>query len=302
MAQRPNWMKPEPASPESFSCLQRGCARVLAVFFVLAGVVLMTAPPAYAWGRQAHQLADDWAIGTLPPNLRNYYQSNRGFILNHANDPEEWMKKDRYEQMRHYIYLNKYGIFPYLELPHTYKVAVQKYGLKHITRNGVLPWQVGEYSLKLTNAFRARDWEQVRLNSAALAFYIADAHDPLHTTQNYDGQLTGQTGLGMRFGTELVERYSHFFMFRPDNAAKVNDPTEHAFQTVLEANTWVNQIVLADLVTQNGLPGYTDAYYDAFYSRVGSTAMKEISQAAHDIGSYWYTAWLNAGRPELPGQ
>lgn len=302
MAEKQNWMKLESASPESLSRLQRGCARVLAMFFVLAGVALMTAPSAYAWGREAHRLADDWAIGTLPPNLRNYYQANRGFILNHANDPEEWMKKDRYEQMRHYIYLNKYGIFPYLELPHSYKAAVEKYGLKHITRNGVLPWQVGEYSLKLTNAFRARDWEQVRLNSAAVAFYIADAHDPLHTTQNYDGQLTGQTGLGMRFGTELVERYSHFFMFRPDNATKVSDPTEHAFQMLLEANTWVNQIVLADLVTQNGLPGYTDAYFDAFYSRVGSTAMKEISEAAHDIGSYWYSAWLNAGRPELPGQ
>ncbi|TAM81834.1 MAG: hypothetical protein EPN47_10505 [Acidobacteria bacterium] len=294
-------MNLEPASAESVPCPEKNWVRVLALIFVLAGVAFMTAPPLYAWGRQAHQLADDWAVGTLPANLRNYYQSNRNFILNHANDPEEWMKKDRYEQMRHYIYLNKYGMFPHLELPHSYKAAVDKYGLKHITRNGVLPWQIGEYSLKLTNAFRARDWEQVRLNSAALAFYVAEAHDPLHTTQNYDGQMTGQAGLEMRFGTELVERYSHFFMFRPENAARVNDPTEHAFQMILEANTWVNQIVLADLVAQEGLRGYTDAYFDAFYSRVGSTAMKEISEAAHDIGSYWYSAWFNAGRPELSG-
>jgi hypothetical protein len=301
MSPEPNRTKLEPASPEPVPCSQRDSVRVLAVLFALVAIALAVAPPAFAWGRQAHRLADDWAIGTLPANIRNYYQSNRSFILNHANDPEEWTKKDRYERMRHYIYLNKYGMFPYLELPHSYKAAVKKYGLRHITRNGVLPWQIGEYSLKLTNAFRAHDWEQVRLNSAALAFYVADAHDPLHTTQNYDGQLTGQTGLEMRFGAELVERYSHFFMFRPDRAVKVSDPTEHAFEMILEANTWVNQIVLADIVAQYGLPGYTDAYFDAFYSRVGSTAMKEISEAAHDIGSYWYAAWLNAGRPELPG-
>ena len=204
--------------------------------------------------------------------------------------------------MRHYIYLNKYGMFPYLELPHTYKVAVRRYGLGHITHNGVLPWQIGEYSLKLTNAFRAKDWKQVQLDSAALAFYVADAHDPMHTTENYDGQMTGQNGLGRRFGFELVERYSHFFMFRPDNASKVNDPTERAFQMILESNTWVDQIVLADLVALEGQRGYTDQYFDSFYSRVGSTAMKEISEAAHDIGSYWYSAWLNAGSPELPRQ
>ncbi|HEX5413506.1 MAG TPA: hypothetical protein VFZ27_16760 [Terriglobia bacterium] len=274
---------------------------MLAVFFLLAGLALVTGRPAFAWGPQAHRLADDWAIGTLPPNLRTYYQSNRNFILDHANDPEEWVKKDRYEEMRHYIYLDKYGTFPYLDLPHSYKAAVKKYGVRHITHNGVLPWQVGEYSLKLTNAFRAHDWEQVKLNSAALAFYVADAHNPLHTTQNYNGQMTGQAGLQVRFGDELVERYSHFFMFRPDNASKVSDPTERAFQMILEANTWVDQIILADLVAQQGRSGYTDAYFDAFYSRVGSTAMKEISEAAHDIGSYWFSAWLNAGRPDLPG-
>lgn len=298
MLQMPNWTN---RKPQAILLRRRALIRVLSGLFVVVAAVLWTVLPACAWGPQAHRLADDWAIGTLPANLQNYYHLNRSFILEHATDPEKWMKKDRYEKMRHYIFLDKYGMFPYLELPHSYKVAVKKYGLKHITRNGVLPWQIGEYSLKLTNAFRAHDWKQVKLDSAALAFYVADAHDPLHTTQNYNGQLTGQAGLERRFGSELVDRYSHFFMYRPDAATKVKDPTEYAFQMVLEAHTWVDQIILADRLALGSQPGYTDDYYDRFYSRVGTTAMKEISQAAHDIGSYWYTAWLNAGRPELPG-
>jgi hypothetical protein len=291
----------QPACRKPAPCPQAGDVRLLALVFAVLAIALVTATPAFAWGPQAHRLVDDWAIGTLPPNLRNYFQANRNFIVNHANDPEAWIKKDRYERMRHYIYLDKYGTFPYLDLPHSYKAAVRKYGMKHITHNGVLPWQIGEYSLKLTNDFRVRDWEKVKLDSAALAFYVADAHDPMHTAQNDDGQMTGQTGLGMRFGNELVERYSHFFMYRPDSAVKVSDPTEHAFQMALESHTWVDQIILADLLAQDKLPGYTDAYFDAFYSRVGSTAMKEISEAAHDVGSYWYSAWLIAGRPQLPG-
>jgi hypothetical protein len=301
MLRNPSWMKLEPASSKYIPCGERDYVRVLIVLVALAAAVPATTP-AYAWGPQAHRLADDWAIGTLPANLRNYLQSNRNFILAHANDPEKWMKKDRYERMRHYIFLNKYGMFPYRDLPHSYKAAVNKYGLKHITRNGVLPWQIGEYSLKLTNAFKAHDWQQVKLDGAALAFYVADAHDPLHTTQNYNGQFTGQDGLERRFGTDLVERYSHFFMFRPDSASKVNDPTEYAFQMILGSHTWVDQIILADLQALATRPGYTDDYFDRFYSQVGSTAMKEISEAAHDIGSYWYSAWLNAGSPELPRQ
>jgi hypothetical protein len=302
MSQKTNWMKPEFSSHEIILRPYREGVRGLAVLFVLVAAVLAAAPPAGAWGPQAHRLADDWAIATLPANLRNYFQSNRSFILNHANEPEEWMKKDRYERMRHYIFLDKYGTFPYPELPHNYKAAVNKFGLGRITRTGVLPWQIGEYSLKLTNAFRVREWKQVQLDSAALAFYVADAHDPLHTMQNYDGQLTGQNGLEKRFGSGLVERYSHFFMFRPDSASRVNDPTEYAFKMILEAHTWADQIVLADLVALDGQQGYTDDYFDAFYSRVGSTAMKEISEAAHDIGSFWYSAWLNGGSPELPGR
>jgi hypothetical protein len=58
-----------------------------------------------------------------------------------------------------------------------------------ISRDGMLPWQIGEYSLRLTKAMKAGDWDEVKLHAASLAHYLADAHDPLHTTQNYDGQL-----------------------------------------------------------------------------------------------------------------
>jgi len=293
-------MKPVPPISERLPRLHRVFFQALVTLALLACVSLSTSRPVYAWGPDAHRLCNDWAIGTLPPGLRGFFQANRSFILAHSNDPDTWEKKDRYEKMRHYIFLDKYGLFPYLDLPHSYKMAVNKYGAGRLARNGVLPWQIGEYSLKLTVAMKAGKWEEAKADAAALGFYVADAHDPLHTTRNYDGQLTDQTGLEARFGEGLVGRYSHFFIFRPDDAAKINDPTEHAFQMALEANTWVSQIIWADRRSVADLPGYTDDYYDRFYSRIGSTAMREISEAAHDVGSYWYTAWLNAGRPATP--
>lgn len=266
------------------------------------GLILTTPPSAFAWGPTAHRLANRWAIATLPPELRGFFEANRQFLIDHANDPDAWMAKDTFERKRHYIYLDKYGFFPYLNLPHSYKAATEEYFKIRINRDGLLPWNIGDYSLRLTNAFKTQDWEQVKLVAAALGHYVADADDPLHTTQNYDGQLTKQPGLAERFEIRLIDRFSNFFIVAPQDAAKIDDPTEYAFQMVLESNTWVDHIILEDRRALEGLDSYSEDYFDRFYAQVGSTAMKKINDAAHDIGSYWYTAWVNAGRPQLPAK
>jgi hypothetical protein len=254
----------------------------------------------YAWGPAAHRLVNNWAVATLPPAVRPFFEERRSFLVDHADDPDDWIKKDPYERSRHYIYLDKYGLFPYIELPYSYKAAIAKYGGRRISRNGILPWQIGEYSLRLTNDLRSGSWDDARLDAAVLAHYVADAHDPLNTTQNFDGQLTDQAGLSKRFGSNLVDRYTNFFMFHPEEAGKVDDATSYAFTMCLESNTWVDRILWADWRSRSGLADYTDEYFDRFYTQIGSTATQEINSAAHDTGSYWYSAWLNAGQPALP--
>ena len=285
----------------SFGALSKAACRFAGLGLILP-LWLLTGRAGYAWGPSAHRLVNGWAVQTLPPEIRGFFEANRQYLIDHANDPATWIEKDRYERKRHYVYLDKYGIFPYPNLPHYFKPAVEQYGSGQINRHGVLPWQIGEYSLRLTNALKSQNWEEAKLDAAVLGHYIADAHNPLQTTQNYDGQLTRQAGLADRFGARLIDRYNNFFFFRPGEATKINDPTEHAFQACLEAHTWVEQIVLWDRRSAEGLPDYTDEYFDRFYSQVGSTAAREINEAAHDAGSYWYTAWLNAGRPALPGR
>ena len=268
----------------------------------LLALYLFSAESMLAWGPVAHDVVTTWAIQTLPPEIRSFFENNRQFLIEHANDPDELMKTDRYERMRHYVYLDKYGTFPYPSLPHNYIQAKEKFMTSRISRDGMLPWQIGEFSLRLTKAMKAGNWEEAKLNAANLAHYLADAHDPLHTTTNYDGQLTVQTGLSSRFDIHLFERYSKLFIMHPDAADKIDDPTEYAFQRCLESNVWVNLILWSDLRAREGLADYTDEYYDRFYNRVGPTVVHEINDAAHDVGSYWYTAWLNAGRPQLPAR
>lgn len=242
----------------------------------------------------------DWAIQTLPEPLRGYFQAYSKDILSHANDPELWIKKDRYEAARHHIFLDAYGNFPYLTLPHSYQEAIRHYGSHRVARNGTLPWQIGAFSLRLTDDIKAQNWNKAMTDASVLSYYVTEAHDPLQTTQNYNGQLTAETGLAARFGKDLVRHYKNFIIFRSVPAQKIEDPTEYAFKIVLEANTWVDRILLADRDALDELPAYNEDYFDRFYTAVGSIVIQELSGAAHDIGSYWYTAWLNAGEPPLP--
>jgi len=91
-----------------------------------------------------------------------------------------------------------------------------------------------------------------------------------------------------------------FFFIRPNDAVYISDPTDHAFETCLSAHSWLESIMLADRRARAGLPDHTDQYYDRFYNQAGAILVRQLSDAASDVGSYWLTAYRNAGSPPLP--
>jgi len=263
-------------------------------------ISLLLAANVGAWGASAERLIASKAFDTLPPDLRAFYDANRDRITAMVTDPMDSLANNPKELRYHVIYLNRYQPFPFDSLPRTYKKAVGKYGLSKIEANGVLPWQIGVYSAKLTDAFKQRNWDDVRLNSALLAYYVAEAHDPFNTTDNTEGQRTDQLGVNNRFGTNLVDRFSLFFPMHANDAYYINDPTDNAFEDCLSAHSWLQIVLLADRRSRAGLPDYTDEYYDRFYNQVGAVLIRQLTDAATSVGAYWLTAWTNAGKPSLP--
>lgn len=275
--------------------------RVLHLLLLLS--ILVSVPSRVAaWGRNAHKLVVNQAIDTLPQDIRGFFESNRALLLQHVIDPLDAVAKTPTEKRNDHLYLDKYGRFPYDALPHNYKAAVEKYGKSKVQSNGLLPWQIGVYSQKLTEDLKTGHWEEAKLDAAILANYVADAHDPFSTTENFDGKLTAQAGVNERFGTTLIDRYSSFFPMRPNDAAFINDPTDHAFDVCLGSHSWLEPILLADrnAYIAGKSYSYNDEYYDRFYNQAAAILIRQLSEASTDVGSYWVTAWTNAGRPQLP--
>ncbi|HTS12646.1 MAG TPA: hypothetical protein VMH00_11050 [Candidatus Limnocylindrales bacterium] len=278
-------------------------SRIIVTLGVAATLVLVfTLPASFAWGENGERLVTNKAIDTLPQEMGSFFEANRQYLVQHVTDAGELDAKIAADEHKNFIELDHYGAYPYSALPRVYTAAVAKYGRHTLDTYGLLPWQIGLYSKKLTDAFQAHQWPEAKVSAAALAHYVAAAHDPFNTTINFDGKLSGQPGVRGRFDTGLVDRYQLFFFVKPNEAAFVSDPTDYAFEMAISAHSWLENVLIADRRAHAGLEGYTDTYYDRFYAQAGAVLVRQLSDASTDIGSYWMTAWINAGRPALPSE
>jgi hypothetical protein len=268
---------------------------------LLLAILFLALPSSFGWGENAERMIVDKAVDTLPEEMQPFFRANRSYLIQHVTDPLEAEARTPAEQPKGFIALDHYGPFPFTALPRTYTAAVAKYGRRSLDAHGVLPWQIGLYSKKLTDAFRAHNWDDARISAALLAHFVAAAHDPFKSTVDSDGLLLNQQGVNQRFSFGLVDRYQRFFFLKPNEAAFVRDPTEHAFEMSLDAHSWLENVLLADRRAHEGLSGYTNEYYDRFYAQAGAVLIRQLSDASTDLGSYWMTAWINAGRPQLAG-
>jgi hypothetical protein len=284
----------------SRNVLRRDAFRVC--LLIVGCCALLRSSTVFGWGPRAHRIVCEKAIEGLPPEMKGFFAANRAYLIEHSWDAEKLATTNRAEAVRHYIYFDRYGKYPFLLLPHNYIMARQQHGGMKLNKNGILPWYVGEYHLRLTEAFRSRNWDSVRVTSAWLAHYVADVTDPFHLTENYNGQLSGQTGIGDRMGSGLFDRYANFLLLRPGRIEYLKDPTENAFQIGLQNYVWVDNFLLADRLAFEAAGRYNEDYFERLYNEIGSVVSREISEAIENVGSYWYTAWVNAGKPPLPPQ
>lgn len=273
--------------------MSRRVCLVLASLLLAIGLVLSSS---YGWGQSAERLITNKAVDTLPDEMLPFFEANRQFLVEHVTSPEGVKPEDHTD----FIQLDHYGQFPFSALPRSYSMASLKYTKRVLVQYGVLPWQIGIESAKLTDNFRAHEWGEAKLSAAALAHFVAAADDPFNTTVNFDGHLSDQPGVNQRYNTGLIDRYQLFFFVKANQASYIPEPTERAFDMCLEAHSWLENILLADRRAHQGLTDYGDDYYDHFYAQAGAVLIRQLSDASTDVGSYWMTAWINAGRPQLP--
>ncbi len=179
---------------------------------------------AEAWGFFAHRLINRLAVFTLPPDMVGFYKANIDYLTTNATRPDSRRMVVPGEAPRHFLDVDVYGDSAVYKLPRSYADAVARYSEDSLLRHGIVPWQVARMKNQLTAAFQAHDTDRILHLSADLGHYIADACVPLHTTHNYNGQLTGQRGIHALWESRLPELLSSGYDFFTGPAPYLEQP------------------------------------------------------------------------------
>ena len=278
-----------------------------AVLAALALVALLTPSPAAAWGFETHKFIVSRAIDILPAAIRPFFQANRVFVVEHVIDPDLWRTAGFVDEPpRHFMDIDAYGKYPFSELPRDYDAALAKYGKAMLTKHGLLPWRTAEMSGHLLKAFQdqargaAYAASDIKFFSAIIGHYVADAHVPFHAALNYDGQLSGQNGIHVRFEEDLFVRYQKQLDIPPPPLTPVPNVRDFIFDTLLESYTYVDKVLAADRQAIGDANQYDDRYYAAFFAKVKPILERRISDATSAVASVITSQWEAAGKPDLP--
>ena len=271
---------------------------------------------AFCWGFFGHKKINYFAVFLLPPEMMILYKPNINILEEHATDPDKRRYAVTDEAPRHYIDIDYYGKYPYPSLPHKWKEAVEKFSEDTLNAHGIVPWHVQTMLNRLTAAFRKKDFAAIMKNSAEIGHYIADAHVPLHASSNHNGQLTNQKGIHGFWESRVPELLADKeFDFIIGKAAYLNNPGEFIWNRVLESAKAVDSVLLfeKELTKQfhankkyafeerSGkiIRQYSAAFTIAYNNKLNNMAERRMRQSIFAVASFWYTAWVNAGQPDL---
>jgi hypothetical protein len=289
---------------------------VMKKFIVFVICILLYVETCFCWGFYAHRQINYYAVFLLPPEMIAFYKRHISFLADHAVDPDKRRYAIAEEAPRHFIDIDHYGIHPYDSLPRSWDAAVKKYGEDSLMKYGIGPWWINKIQGRLTKAFIENNPHQILKLSADIGHYLGDAHVPLHASSNHNGQKTDQHGIHGFWESRIPELFAatsfDFIIGRAEYLNKTQDfiwqrvlESALAADTVLKFEKMLSQQVPADqkfaFEERNGLivRQYATRFTSRYHQGLNGMVERRMRQSIFAVASFWYTAWVNAGQPDL---
>ncbi|MBM78749.1 MAG: S1/P1 Nuclease [Crocinitomicaceae bacterium] len=271
------------------------------------------------WGFFAHKRINRMAVFTIPEDdLFHFYKFHIDYLTEHAVDPDKRRYSVEGEAEKHYIDIDHYAKNdedPFDVVPKKWNDAVDKFSKDTLHAYGISPWNIDNYIKKLTFAFKDKDINRILKYSAEIGHYIADAHVPLHTTLNYNGQLTNHKGIHGFWESRVPELFYDNYDFFVGKAEYIQNPLNESWDIVEQSFRAVDSVLTFEQILTDEWPAdrkfsyekrgqvtmkvYSRDFSTEYAKRLNGMQEKRMRASIKSIGSYWYTAWVNAGQPDL---
>jgi len=284
------------------------------VTIVLFSVLIITG----SWGFLVHKTAHQLAIYELPKGMSPFFYRNMDYLVTNATRPDTRRNTDSTEASKHFIDLEMYGTDAANKMPLDWQSAVKLYSKDSLLKYGYVPYHVIYMKGKLTQAFKSGNKDSILFYAADLGHYIEDANVPLHTTANYDGQLSNQKGIHSLWESMIPElEIGNYNLYSSHKATYLKHPETAIWAAVRRAAALVPDVLQKEKEVSLGFTdaqkftvqvrrgreskGYTAEFTKAYAASLENTINEQLIHSANLVADFWYSSWVDAGKPSLAG-
>ncbi|QDW21786.1 zinc dependent phospholipase C family protein [Flavobacterium sp. KBS0721] len=273
-----------------------------------------------SWGIVGHERINKAAVMALPQSLQVFFYNHIDFITQEASVPDirKYALNYKDENPRHYFDMENFGSVD--SIPQTLEAAKKKYDAKFLNDNGILPWYIEDMMVKLTKAFKDKNRAEILFLAADLGHYIGDAHMPLHTSANHDGQLSDQKGIHSLWESRLPELFAKNYKLNVPQAQYYQDVHKATWDMINDTHSLAQPLLDIDKKLRTSTPEgqvfkmdadgkvlkskyntavFSDEYAKKLHEQLNGMVESQMKKAITATASFWYTAWVNAGKPDL---
>ena len=269
--------------------------KLLVSILSLLALTLLTG----SWGWVGHTKISTDAALSYNQQMHDF-STWTSYLAEHSSDADNRKSSDPNEAPRHYIDIDGYISFLYTgQIPQTLDSVVNLYGNAFVYGQGILPWATLTTFDSLQSCFQRHDFERAKYFSADLGHYVGDGHMPLHITQNYNGESTGNNGIHSRYESTMVGAYVDQIIYTGDSISVIPNVNQYIFNYLYKNYTYVDSVLQADDYAKTFGSTNSAEYKQALWdkSKVFTTLL--MKNASHALTELIFTAWVNAGSPSL---
>ena len=129
------------------------------------------------------------------------------------------------------------------KMPLHWDDALKIYSKDTLMKYGYVPYEVIMEKNALTNAMRNKNADSILFYAGDLCHYISDANVPLHTTMNYDGQLSKQNGIHALWETQIPQiELNQYNLYAHHKASYIKDTEETIWNGIRNAHNLLKNI------------------------------------------------------------
>ncbi len=253
-----------------------------------------------SWGSTGHKMINQKATLSFNQQMMQFLVWTSD-LTNHASDADYRKDTDTSESPKHYIDIDNYQDFVFdHRILQDWDSIINAFGYSSVINEGILPWATVTTFDTLTKCFARQDWNKAILTAADLGHYVADGHMPLHISKNYNGQLTGNTGIHSRYESTMIGSYSSQIVYSGDtNLQVIQNVNQYVFNYIYNNYKYKDSILIADNQAKIAAGGSTTSsvYTQNLWNKTKGFTTLLFQNASHALAELIYTAWVNGGSP-----